>query len=84
MQTPLTYLQILFAGALSLHESTGWNAKLCLLLELLLISALFLASAKRNLRLPVVQLGHLLIRAWLTASMAMMVGSYSLLILKLR
>lgn len=84
MQILLTYFQVLFSGALSLHAATGLNAKLCLGLEILFFLLLFLGSAGRCPRPQKAQLALLAIRAWLTASLAMMFASYGLLALNFR
>lgn len=84
MQIPLAYFQVLFSGALSLHAATGWNAKLCLGLEVLIILLLCLGRAGRSPRPRKAELALLAIRAWLTASLGMMVAAYGLLALNLR
>jgi hypothetical protein len=84
MQIQPVYSQLLFAGALSLHSATGLNAKFCLGLELLFVLLLFQASIRRGLRPKTAPLVALAIRAWLTATLGMMLLSYALLALNFR
>lgn len=81
MQIQPVYSQLLFSGALSLHSATGLNAKFCLGLEILFVLVLFQASVHRDPRPKTALLVAFAIRAWLTATLGMMLISYALLAL---